>query len=78
VLAAPTAGVPEAVTDTEHGFLIGADDACGYADRIQRLLADSGLHRHVTEQAYIRVKRENCWAAYCQRISELYAELNQF
>ena len=38
VLAAPTAGVPEVIQDGQTGFLIPADDADGYACRIEQLL----------------------------------------
>ena len=75
VLAAPTAGVPEVVTEGETGFLIPATDAVVYADRIQRLLGNADLRHRVTEQAYTKVKREHSWQVYCERISELYRQL---
>jgi glycosyltransferase involved in cell wall biosynthesis len=75
VLASPTAGVPEVVSDGETGFLIPAKDAMGYADCMQRLLARPDLRRHVTEQAHARVRREHTWPVYCERITELYREL---
>ena len=55
VLAAPTAGVPEVVTDGETGFLIQAQDAAGYATRMLDLLNNPELSRRVTEQAFARV-----------------------
>jgi glycosyltransferase involved in cell wall biosynthesis len=45
ILAAPTAGMPEVVRDGETGFLIAADDAARYADRLQILLARPELAR---------------------------------
>jgi glycosyltransferase involved in cell wall biosynthesis len=75
VLAAPTAGVPEVVRDGATGFLIPADDAAGYATRMEQLLADRALARRVTEAAYRDVTREHNWPAYCQRVAELYDEI---
>lgn len=75
VLAAPTAGVPEVIRDGETGFLIGADDAAGYADRIERLVSHPDLYGRVAEVAYDRVRREHNWLAYCQRVSDLYHEV---
>jgi glycosyltransferase involved in cell wall biosynthesis len=75
VLAAPTAGVPEAVHDGETGFLIEADDATGYAERILGLMCDSDLYRTITERAYASVMREYTAAAFCQRVHGLYQEL---
>ena len=48
VLAAPTAGIPEVITDGETGFLIPAEDAVGYAQRIESLLNCPGIHHRVT------------------------------
>jgi glycosyltransferase involved in cell wall biosynthesis len=75
VLAASTAGVPEAVADGEHGFLIPAQNPAAYAARMQDLLANPDLRQRVTEQAHTKVIRDNSWPAYCERIIELYREL---
>ena len=47
VLAAPTAGIPEVITDGETGFLISADDAIGYANGIEKLLNHSEISRYI-------------------------------
>ena len=75
VLAAPTAGVPEVIRDGETGFLIAAHDAVGYADRIERLLANPDLLQRVTDAAYVRIVREHNWQSYADRVVELYEEL---
>jgi glycosyltransferase involved in cell wall biosynthesis len=77
VLAAPTAGIPEVVADGETGFLIAADDAVGYADRIQSLLNQPALYRRVAEQAHARAISELSWEGYCERIMFLYQALLQ-
>ena len=75
VLAAPTAGIPEVVRDGETGFLIAADDAVGYADRLQTLLACPELSLRVAEAAHAQIVAGYNWPAYCRRIQELYQEV---
>jgi L-malate glycosyltransferase len=75
VLAAPTAGIPEVITDGETGFLIPADDAGGYAHRIARLLHQPEMYERLREQAYTKVIKEHNWQTYCQTIWRLYRSL---
>ena len=75
VLAAPTAGVPETISDGETGFLIAADDAAGYADTIALLLGESAARERITAAALAQVRRESTWAAYGRRMREVYEEL---
>lgn len=75
VLAAPTAGIPEVISDEKTGFLVDADNYIGYADRIEMLLRNRALHQHITQNAYEQVSREYSWASYCDRILGLYDEL---
>jgi len=75
VLAAPTAGIPEAVADGETGFLIAAENYVGYADCIQTLLTNRDLYQRVAENGYEQVRREYDWNIYCERIWGLYCEL---
>ena len=75
VLAAPTAGIPEVITDGETGFLIPADDAVGYAHRIASLLNQPEIHHRVREQAYTKVIKEHNWRIYCETIWSLYQSL---
>ncbi len=75
VLAAPTAGVPETITDGETGFLIAADDAAGYADKIALLLGASAARERITAAALAQVRRESTWAAFGERMRGVYEEL---
>ena len=75
VLAAPTAGIPEVVSDGETGFLIPADDAHGYANRLRSLLQDSAEYRRVAEQAYTRTISEQSWGPHCEHLLSLYDSL---
>jgi glycosyltransferase involved in cell wall biosynthesis len=77
VLAAPTAGVPEVVGDGETGFLIAADDADGYAQRLEVLMREPSLARRVADVAHATVVRDHHWDAYCRRMDALYDELIQ-
>jgi glycosyltransferase involved in cell wall biosynthesis len=75
VLASPTAGVPEVVTDGETGFLIAADDPMGYASRIESLLYDRELRGRVVHAAYLRTTQQHNWSTYSRRIVEQYQSL---
>jgi glycosyltransferase involved in cell wall biosynthesis len=75
VLAAPTAGVPEVVTDGETGFLIEADDGPGYAHRIRSLLENPMLYHRVAERAHEQTISELSWESHCGRLLDLYREL---
>jgi glycosyltransferase involved in cell wall biosynthesis len=75
VLAAPTAGIPEVITDGETGFLIPADDAVGYAHRIESLLNQPEILRRVREQAYTKTIKEYNWHTYCEAVWRLYQSL---
>jgi glycosyltransferase involved in cell wall biosynthesis len=75
VLAAPTAGIPEVVHDGDTGFLIAADDAVGYAERLQTLFARPELARSLAEAGRAQVVARHSWPAYCGRIEELYQEI---
>jgi len=75
VLAASTAGIPEVVTDRESGFLIPAEDALGYAHRIESLLRCPEISNRVTEQAYTRIIKQHNWSTYSEKVWTLYESL---
>jgi glycosyltransferase involved in cell wall biosynthesis len=75
VIAAPTAGVPEVITDGVTGFLVAADDAHGYANRIEQLIRDSEAHRPLIEAAYLQATQAYNWQRYRDQIRTLYREL---
>jgi glycosyltransferase involved in cell wall biosynthesis len=75
VLVSPVGGVPEVISDGETGFLVPADDAAGYADRMQLLLREPGLRHRLVEQAYDHIQRNHNWPTYCSRIDELYRSI---
>ncbi len=75
VLAAPTAGIPEVISDGETGFLIAATDAEGYAHRMEQLLTNPEIGRRLADAAFQRTTREYNWQSFCRRIAELYEDL---
>jgi glycosyltransferase involved in cell wall biosynthesis len=75
VLAASSSGIPEVVIDGETGFLLAADDAKGYADRIQTLLSNSYLYEYIAERAYTKILNDHTFQAYSKKISQLYTSL---
>jgi glycosyltransferase involved in cell wall biosynthesis len=75
VIANATAGVPEIIADGATGFLVPADDAAGYAERVALLLQNPEVALRMTESAYAQVRREHTWATYVSRILDLYEEL---
>jgi glycosyltransferase involved in cell wall biosynthesis len=75
VLAAATAGIPEAVVNGETGFLIPAGDAAGYARCLAALLANGERCHQVARQACLRTTAAYNWQNLCRRVTELYDEL---
>ena len=72
VLAAPTAGIPEVVIHGKSGFLVGADDAAGYAHHVCQLLRNQRLYSQTVNHAYTSVVREHTWDAYVERLHGVY------
>jgi glycosyltransferase involved in cell wall biosynthesis len=60
VVAFDNAGVPEAVQGGRTGLLVPMYDAAGFADAVDRLLADSGLRRRMGEsgRVYVRTRHD--------------------
>jgi glycosyltransferase involved in cell wall biosynthesis len=75
VLAGPTPGVREVISDGDTGFLIPAWDVVAYAQRLETLLKDRPLRERIAGSALARTRREHSWPVYCRRIEELYANL---
>lgn len=75
VLAAPTAGVPEAIEHDVSGFLISATDAESYADKMALLLSNTDLARRIGNAGMERVQREYSWEVYSKRMLAVFEEL---
>ena len=77
VLAAPTAGVPEVITDGETGFLIAAEDHQGYASTLGRLIRRPGEARAVAQSALAQVRSSFTFERYCEILMAEYDKLMQ-
>ena len=75
VLAAPTTGIPEIVTDGQTGFLIAPIDANAYADRMKLLLSNPDLARRIVACAYSKITSAHAAKVYSQCIWSLYPAL---
>jgi glycosyltransferase involved in cell wall biosynthesis len=75
VIASATGGLPEIVRDGETGFLVPPSDPDALADRIARLVNDSGLVRTLGERAYTdyrqRFSDSSFLDGYCRIIDGL-------
>jgi glycosyltransferase involved in cell wall biosynthesis len=73
VVASTIPGVTEVVDDGSTGFIVPADDAEGYAQRLRQLLCNQDLRARITETAADRVSQEHSWARFEQRVFDIYA-----
>ncbi|HEY6358249.1 MAG TPA: glycosyltransferase family 4 protein [Vicinamibacterales bacterium] len=77
VLAAPTAGVPEVITNGDTGFLVAADDYQGYASTLGRLIRRPEEARAVAERALAQVRSGFTFERYCEILMAEYDKLMQ-
>lgn len=61
VVASRTGGIPEIITDNEHGLLVASDDADGLSKALSKLLHDSDLAGRLGRNLRDRVSREFGW-----------------
>jgi glycosyltransferase involved in cell wall biosynthesis len=75
VVAYPTAGIPEVVTDGETGLLARADDPLDLARRITELLRDGDLRERLATQGRARVLAESTLKGQAAQQAELLENL---
>lgn len=75
VVAYPTAGIPEVVTDGETGLLARADDPQDLARRLTELLRDTGLRERLATQGRARVLAESTLKGQAEQQAELLERL---
>lgn len=75
VIAAPTADIPELITDGRTGYLVPARDEAGYADRISLCLRDPGIAASITNAAHGQVLERHQPLAYWGMIVDEYKAL---
>jgi glycosyltransferase involved in cell wall biosynthesis len=75
VIASTIPGMREIILDGRTGFLVAADDAAGYAERIERLTKNPLLARELSDAAAARVTQEYTWPLFEKRVFEIYETL---
>ena len=71
-------GMDELVRDGETGYLVGPDDAAGFAERIARLAREPALRRRLGSAGRAAVVAAGLtWRESGRRYAELYRELAQ-
>jgi glycosyltransferase involved in cell wall biosynthesis len=75
VLAAPTTGIPEIVTEGQTGFLIDPIAPNAYADRMMLLLNNPDLAHKIAVSAYSKIITTYTTQLYFQKIWSLYHDL---
>ena len=58
VLSCRTSGIPELISDGEHGVLVPERDPASLASALQRLLGDSALRQRLAAAARLRIERD--------------------
>jgi glycosyltransferase involved in cell wall biosynthesis len=72
VVASPTGGTPEAVTDGQTGLLVSPDDVEATAAALDRLLGDAALRRRMGEAGRRRVEDYFAMDKYIGRVLNVY------
>lgn len=72
VVATWTSGIPEAVTDEEHGLLVPPGDPEALARALDRVLGSVALRRQLSHAARARAEREFTLAAMTDQYEAIY------
>jgi glycosyltransferase involved in cell wall biosynthesis len=72
VIATPVGGVPEVITEGEHGYFVPVDDPMVLSAAIARLVAEPALGRRFGAAAQERVGRQFTFDAMLDRYAVLY------
>jgi phosphatidylinositol alpha-1,6-mannosyltransferase len=71
VVAAACGGAPEVVSDGETGFLVNYGDVEALAERLQNLLADSGLRQRMGEAGRQKAETQGRFEYFRQRLTAI-------
>jgi glycosyltransferase involved in cell wall biosynthesis len=75
VIGGRSGGVPDAIADGEAGFLVDPEDPRPLADRLERLIADPVLRRHMGEAGLARARARSNIKAVKDRLIGLLKAL---
>ena len=73
VVASDIPGTREIVAEGETGYLVAAEDADAYAERLRRLLADAALRARMGQEAQRRAARDYSLARVLRAYLEVYS-----
>lgn len=72
VVATPVGGIPEIVTDGEHGYLVAAGDPAALAGRLRAIAESPVRAREMGLAAHYFAMRHLTWRANVERYTEIY------
>ena len=75
VIVTPVGGVPELVTDGEHGFIVPVDDPEALASAIAKVAADQDFRRSAGDAGYTLVQERFTFAEMNLKYEQLYYQL---
>lgn len=73
-IASRVGGVPDIIVHETTGLLTnGPDDIAGYADAVERLMADIEFRRELIENGYAFAVSHHSWAAFARTVGDTFA-----
>ena len=68
VIGTRAGGIPDAIRESEGGWLVGEDDAIGVRTHLQRLVQDAQAFRTQGKLARLRMCREATWPIFMKKL----------
>jgi glycosyltransferase involved in cell wall biosynthesis len=75
VIATPVGGIPELISDGEHGYLIPVNDIDALAGAIATLAGDASLRQRLGDAGHAKVAEQFSFAEMVRRYDALYRSL---
>ncbi len=72
IVATKVGGIPDFLTDKETGIFCEVDDAKDLGEKIEELLINKELHKHISENAIKLVKAKYGWDKIALHIDDLF------
>lgn len=76
VIGGSHGGTPEIIDDGIDGYLVPYGEVPQLVDRLQRLLSDDSVRRHMGSQALAKVAREFTFERFCSELNIILSELS--
>jgi glycosyltransferase involved in cell wall biosynthesis len=75
VIGSNVGGIPDIITDGENGFLVPEQRPDIIAEKIIRILADTGLQEKFRRNGLIRVQELFSWEIISKKFSDVYEQV---